>query len=108
MNPYLVHVLRTDLTNWDLVVPDERARNVPMRFQNAWNIKLVSHLDNGKPVDMETWYCQDEVSAMCLCKALAQEAPGRRVCMYELKGMASSVAAPATFATYGEKGLIPA
>jgi hypothetical protein len=107
MQPYLVHLEREELTDWTILTLDERGRSQARRYYNSYVAEVDSNLDQGKPHEMETWYCQDEEGAIALCKTLAQKCPGRNVNMYKLAGVAMSTAAPASFGKYSEKGLVP-
>lgn len=108
MQPYLVHVERKGLMNWDLeFIPPGQTRHRMYRYANSHTAKVDGHIDRDDPSEMETWYANNEESANALALYLTTKRPDCNVNVYKLTAVSRTTVQPPVLTPYTERGLVP-
>lgn len=108
MKPWLVHIEREYLDEWtiDVTAPDA-AHATHVRGYNADHVEIEAGLVNHREEKMETWYFNDEPSAIAAAEHFARKMPGRAINVYYLHTVSRVGTTAVSTAKYTEKGLVP-
>ncbi len=114
MYKYLVHVMRSNLVNWNVTVVDERGRGTRITTAQQRRGVSIPEVDIAREEysdypKLETWYVDSEKDANALAKSFALECPGSQVVVAKVETYFQAPK-PTTVNSVKvtEKGVVPA